>query len=169
MTLVSMSGSAQPSDVESPGGSARTEAGTTAKLFLEHLHAGNVADAFQMFAVNEKMPKPFLDHERSVLERISGAAKAGTSRTVFIEVRVEGMGAVAVVNESVKRGKPSFDLDPLYLVRLDGTWWIVPGETEYAPVSVLLPEEKCAVFKTLEAWFKNRKQELWRELRPQGR
>jgi len=25
------------------------------------------------------------------------------------------------------------------------------------------------VFKTLEAWFKNRKQELWRELRPQGR
>ena len=142
--------------VTSPG----TDAATTAKLFLQHLHAGRATEAFQMCAINEKMHKLFVDHERDNLKRLSVPAKAGTWHIAFVEVHVEGAGAVAVVNEDVKRGRPSFDLDPLYLVRLEGQWWIVPGMTKHRPASVLLSQEEYAVFKTLEEWFKKRKQEL---------
>jgi len=141
-------------------GSPRTDPAATAKLFLEYLHTGRAADAFQMFAINEKMAKPFVDDERGDLERLSVPAEAGTWHMAFVEVHVEGAGAVAVVNEDVKRGRPSLDLDPLYLVRLDGQWWIVPGMTRHSPASVLLSEEEYAVFKALEEWFKKRKQEL---------
>ena len=141
-------------------GSPRTDPAATAKLFLEHLHTGRAADAFQMLAINEKMPKPFVDDERGDLERLSVPAKAGTWHMAFVEVHVEGAGAVAVVNEDLKRGRESFDLDPLYLVRLDGQWWIVPGMTRHSPASMLLSEQEYAVFKGLEEWFKKRKQEL---------
>lgn len=160
LAMLSIVGCQQPSRTDLPAGSPRTDPAATAKLFLEHVHAGRAADAFRMFAVNEKMPKPFVDEERGDLQRLSVPAKAGTWHMTFVEVHVEGAGAVVIVNEDVKCGKPSFDLDPLYLVRLDGQWWIVPGMTKHRPASVLLSKEEYAAFKALEEWFKKRKREL---------
>ncbi|KKM16818.1 hypothetical protein LCGC14_1681980 [marine sediment metagenome] len=157
LTARELTKTAQP---DLPARSPSAGPAATAKLFLEHLHAGRAADAFQMYAINEKMSKRLVDEERSDLERISVPAKAGTWHLAFIEVHVEGAGAVAVVNEDVKRGQPSFDLDPLYLVRLEGQWWIIPGMTKHDPASVLLSEEEYAVFNSLEQWFKTRKHEL---------
>ena len=132
----------------------------TAKRFLELLHAGKAAEAFELCAVSDKMPKPFLEDERGDLERISAPMKAGTWRIAFVEIHAKGAGAVAVTNESTKRGEPSFDLDPLYLVLLKGKWWVVPGVTKHKAASLLLPPEDYKVFESLEEWFRKRKQEL---------
>jgi len=135
----------------------------TVEFFLEHLHAGRPADAFRMCAVNEKMPKAFLEDEQEDLRKLSEELTAGTWHISFVEVHVEGPGAVGVVNEDIKNGKPSIDYDPIYLVCLEGKWWIVPGVYNYRAASVLLPEKEYAVFDRLKKWFKKRKRELKKE------
>jgi hypothetical protein len=132
----------------------------TAKQFLFYLHNGRPDDAFRMFAINEKMSAAFVEDERGDLERISQPATAGTWRLEFVDVHTQGPAAVAVINESIKRGKPAFDLDPLYMVYFDDQWWVVPGMTRHGPASAFLPDEEYAIFDVLEKWFQQRKMEL---------
>jgi len=160
LSLLSIAVCQQALAVEKDEAPIQGDPAKTAKLFLELLHAGKAAEAFQLCAVNDKMPKPFVEDEKGDLERISVPMKAGTWRIAFVEVHKKGAGAIVVIDTSVKRGKPSFDLDPLYLVLLNGKWWVVPGVTKHKPASLVLPPEDYAVFESLEEWFKKRKQEL---------
>ena len=138
----------------------RTDATATAQLFLVHLNAGESDAAFALMALSEKMPKPFIDGERKQLDRISADMKAGTWHMSFVEIHTDGVGAVAVVNEDIKKGKPAFDLDPLFLVHLNGQWSIVPGLTQPKNASTLLTETEFTAFKNLAPWYDAREKEL---------
>ncbi len=113
-----------------------------------------------MCAINGKIPKWQIDNTARNLERLSDPGYVGTWHTSLVEIHAEGPGAVAVLNEDVKDRKPSFDIDPLYLVRLDGRWWILPDMTRYDAASPLLSAEDYAVYDSLEKWYKAREQEL---------
>ena len=55
---------------------------------------------------------------------------------------------------------PAFDLDPMYMVRLEDRWLIVPGFTAYQSAFLLLATDQYRRYEQLEEWFDTRSDEL---------
>lgn len=83
----------------------------------------------------------------------------------IIEEKIENNCAVIVINESLKGGEKAFDLDPVYLIKQDGEWKVMPDFTDWR-IAEEVAKDKVESYKKLKMWFNKRKGELKQTLRP---
>ena len=80
----------------------------------------------------------------------------------IIEEKIDGDCAVVVVNESTKEGRKAFDIDPAYLIKQGGEWRVLPDISDW-DIAEQVAKGKVDSYKKLEAWFKERQEELKKE------
>jgi len=95
-----------------------------------------------------------------IYQGICGDTAAGKSEWEIVDSKSDGECAVVIINESKKQGRPAQDFDPLYFVKQNESWKVLPRLSEYKSDVWKLKEEMIKKFTDLEAWFETRKQEL---------
>lgn len=129
------------------------------QAFHDRLQAGDADGAMALWAaIPEAAGSPWLVEQAEDLAAFAGMLGTGQWDFVPVEERIDGPAAVVIINETVKRGRPSVDYDPIWLRLEDGQWRISPEMTDYRP----LCGDPAVVgrFAALEQWFDARKQEL---------
>lgn len=131
-----------------------------AKRFCEHLNAGRGREAGAMLYFVATAPKIWVDRELGTVNNLSTAGGSGQSHFTLVDIRTQGVAAVAVVNADKKLGQPTTDYDPVYLVKINGQWWLVPHLNNIKYAHPLVSQEEFAAFTDLEQWFRTRKSDL---------
>jgi hypothetical protein len=126
----------------------------TLDAWLKACKVGNFDKAWALEAKNLELPPNLQEEERKIAKANFDRNGGEVSLEVLAE-KVEGDCAAFAVNESKKDGRPAFDLDPIYLLKQEGGWKILPnpGQLKY------VAPEKVEAFAKLEAWFKAFKQD----------
>ncbi len=135
-------------------------AAAAANKFVDSLNQGDSYTSSELFATYEKMPKEIMAQEVRKLGRIAQSCKRKEWHFSYVELGVAGNCAVAIVCEDVKRGKAAYDLDPLFMVRQEGDWKVVPGMSDLEYAEVLVSEDELEQLKQCQRWFEERKEEL---------
>ena len=112
--------------------------------FRAALKAGNAAKAREHVATFDRPNDPML---RDWLHRLAELKWA----PAVLEIRQSEPAAVGVVQERPR------DIDPVYLIKRDGRFLVMPGISRYRGGIAKLTAEEEAEFRLLEEWFKEQK------------
>ncbi len=77
----------------------------------------------------------------------------------ILEEKIDGDCAVVVINDIGKGDKDTFDLDPIYLIKQNGKWKVLPELTNWDEAKRGM-KDQVATLEKLDAWFEGRKKEL---------
>jgi len=127
----------------------------TMHLFRARLVSGDEAGAKALLA------KGVVD--RSGKEDADGAFRhargwaGGQSDFAILEAKEEADVAIVIVNKFLKGGRETVDIDPIPLLRQDGTWKVVPH-------ILALGQDRLREISSLGEWYRKRKEELKKEL-----
>lgn len=132
-----------------------TEALTAFKKAAE---TKNFEEAWKLSTRFNGLPDQITEHLKAeVAEFIDSVGE--DSDFEILEEKTEGDCAVVVINESMKDGRKSFDIDPAYLLKQDGEWRVFPDVSDWE-LAEQFAKDKVETYKRLEIWFKERKAEL---------
>ena len=160
LVFLAVIGCQKATPVNTPSSSPQKEVQTAIETFLAHIHAGRADEAFAMTAYSKDIPQWDLDNNKDIIYRFSEGAAQGNWHYTLLDVHVEGIGAVGLMNEDIKEGRSTFDIDPIYLARLDNQWRIILDITKYEHALPLLSPQDYAVYESLEQWYETRKEEV---------
>ena len=79
-----------------------------------------------------------------------------------VEEKVAGNSAVVIIQDNPRPGK-KIDIDPVYLIRQDSAWKLMPDFTDWE-LANYLAKHAVADFEALEQWYRKRKTEIYAEL-----
>lgn len=115
--------------------------------------AGDFDKVWALEAQSEDLPIRLQQQQRDLAQLNFKHRKEGSDFEILAE-RIDGDCAVVIINENQKEGNPTFDLDPVHLIKQDDQWKIcrTPKRLE------LVAEDKTHVFAKLQAWFEGFKQ-----------
>lgn len=136
-----------------------TKAATSVvESFRDHLKEGKVDEAFTLLTEIPKAPDQFAEKMKGKLSRIAASYREGKRGLEVVEVKVDGDCAVAAIRETKSNVSVSKDYDPIYLVKRDGKWRILPGISQYDTsrigLDTGLDDAALKRFAGLSAWFK---------------
>lgn len=103
------------------------------------------------------------EYKNDVRQLIEFLANGGEIQ--IVDEKIEGHSALVITNTAKKGYGPSFDPDPIYLIKTGGTWKILPDFTEWE-LAKTYAKEQVGSFKKLEAWYSKRKAELRKAYQP---
>ena len=119
--------------------------------FASALHRGDVTAGRALLV---KPPAYGVDMYDRVLKRLADAAKQGRYRLRPLDSSAEGNCAVVAVEETdpSRRGAAA-DYDPVYLLKEDEGWRVLPGVSSFErPPHPMTPAQKDA-YRRLARWF----------------
>jgi hypothetical protein len=126
--------------------------------FLQALRDSEVDSAEAMIApVDERNRPQAARAQRQRLEQRARRMSAGQRDYRVIESKVAGDCAVVIVDEFIRDSQPSYDLDPVFLIRQEGRWQVLYYQS-LAGNYALTDEQRTELGK-LNDWFRQRQQE----------
>lgn len=134
----------------------KSAAAQLVRRFQADLRANDPAAAARNLAT---FAQPLRDTDR----RLARMAKLYSGRTWDLSVLdafEAGDVAVVLVNEHLKDGRRTFDVDPWYLVRQNGEWKLLPKPTDYDVPAYAFDPARLTEFQKLESWATARKAQL---------
>ena len=132
----------------------------TAKKYLELVNSGDATKSIKLIAINKNISSSFQVKLFKRSKRNSNKHIDGTRHVSFVDLKTIGSGAVIMINEDIKNNKSSHDIDPIYMVKYENKWWILPSISSYKLEKKFLPYNELSVYKSLEKWFKKRRSEI---------
>lgn len=136
-------------------------AGTPSQAFAAFEKAAkekNFESAWKLTVRFEGLPDHITEEQKKDIRRLIEITNNGWSFDI-LEEKTEGDCAALVADESMKNGKPAFDIDPIYLIKQDGEWKIFSDLTQWDSAKQFA-KDKVDTLTKLEVWFKARKAEL---------
>jgi len=123
--------------------------------YLESMTAKDMAAVLDCFSFRSEQEK---QHMTRVLSRMSEGFADGSTKNEVLSGHIIDNCAVVLINESMKKGKPAFDIDPFYLKKFNGSWKISSRVTD--PLPLITSKEENDIFTKLKAWYKQQKATL---------
>lgn len=125
------------------------------------LQAGDLDQAWELHVKRKDLPASLVAEEREIFNRNAGRTVEAWNFEILAELSEEDC-AVFAVNEATKDGQPAFDLDPVFLIKQNGSWKVCENAADFKNID---PEKKAALDK-LQMWFKGFKQGVkWWQIR----
>jgi len=128
--------------------------------FHDLLKINRQPDAASLLAAS---PKPVRDADRR-LKRLAAALAGGSWDFVVVDAKDSGDLAVVIINEQLKDGRKTIDLQPWFLIRQDGQWKLLAKYTDFELKEYGFDEPTLAEYRKLEEWAHRREPDLRREL-----
>ena len=132
-------------------------------------------DAWKHTAQFEGASEEVTHYLKSRVQRILKLSEDGWGFEI-IEEKISGDCAVIITNESKKAGKKAFDIDPVFMIKQDDVWKVMPELTQWdmsgsvpvdkQPASMKLDERKTVAYKELEKWVDERTEALKKKRKP---
>lgn len=110
--------------------------------------AGDFEKSWAMEAQKKDLPERLQQQQRDLARFSFEHRKEGSDFEVLAE-RIDGDCAIVIINEIQKEGQPTFDLDPVYLIKQDEQWRICRTQKQLD----LVAPDKAPVFAKLQLWF----------------
>jgi len=123
--------------------------------------AGDFEKSWAMEAQKKDLPERLQQQQRDLARFSFVRRKEGSDFEILAE-RIDGDCALIVINEFQKGGQPTFDLDPVCMIKQDDQWRVCRTQKRLE----LVAPDKASVFSKLEAWFEGFKQGVeWQQTR----
>lgn len=119
---------------------------------------GKIEDAMRLTATFPAVPREVL-----VQDYIEFVESRRTTPRTVAHLQLQDV-AVVILNDLAPT-KTRIDLDPAYLIRIDGAWLVLPKWTKCDRKQFEFDEPTLQRFAKLKAWFKSQKPELVELLR----
>lgn len=127
------------------------------RVAAEYLDAVDKGDLAKAKSLTARFPKLSADD----LDRLTAKAAAGLKQSAIKlvpeQTKIAGDCAVVVGKQS------KFDLDPIYLLRQDGRWRVLPTITRFDHKTIELSATQQADFPKLKTWFQAKKAENYKQ------
>jgi hypothetical protein len=128
--------------------------------FRDLLQSNRHPDAAALLADS---PKPVRDADRR-LKRLAAALAGGSWDFAVVDAKDSGDLAVVIINEQLKDGRKTIDLQPWFLIRQAGQWKLLAKYTDFELKEYGFDEPTLAKYRGLEEWAHRREPDLRREL-----
>jgi hypothetical protein len=134
-----------------------------AKVCARYVESLKQADRTLAVSLSAHFPKMTTDSIRGLTTEVAAALRSQPMTILLESSKILGDCAVVIGKQSV------IDLDPVFMLKQNGQWRVLPTITSYEHSAYDLSQDQLKRFQELEAWFKEKKAENYAKLNRQNR